>query len=98
MSSTRKRRAPHAHIVLAALLAASAAHAVTMYRWVDESGATHVSDKVPDKYRASAKAIDSAAYESSLPKKGPAHAEPPQKGPVQDRIDCVLTRTRSWVP
>ena len=68
---------------------APGAHAVTMYRWVDESGATHVSDKVPEKYKGSAKALDSRAFEPGAPEKRPTHAEPVPKGPVQYQVHQV---------
>jgi len=44
----------------AALLCALSAHAAVIYRWVDESGRTHVSDVVPEKYKNSATRIDSS--------------------------------------
>ena len=52
-------------ITVSALLAISSAHAAEIYRWVDENGRTHVSDVVPEKYRKSAKKIESRAYEPS---------------------------------
>jgi len=36
-----------------------------IYRWVDETGRTHVSDVVPEKYRKSATRIDSSSSEIS---------------------------------
>ena len=48
----------------ALLLGASVvAHAGDIYRWVDERGQTHLSDQVPDKYKDSAKRIDSLQSE-----------------------------------
>jgi hypothetical protein len=40
------------------LLLSLSTHAAVIYRWVDESGRTHVSDVVPEKYRKSATRID----------------------------------------
>ncbi len=39
------------------------AQAGDIYRWVDEAGQTHLSDVVPDKYKDSARHIDSRQYE-----------------------------------
>jgi hypothetical protein len=36
-----------------------------MYRWVDENGKVHVSDLVPEKYKKTAKRIDSTQFEAS---------------------------------
>ncbi len=44
----------------AALLCALSAQAAVIYRWVDDSGRTHVSDVVPEKYKKSAIRIDSS--------------------------------------
>jgi hypothetical protein len=48
--------------VIATLMSASTAYAAVIYRWVDESGRTRVSDVVPDKYRRSAEALDCATW------------------------------------
>ena len=76
-------------VLLASVLLVPTAFAVTMYKWVDDTGATHVSDKVPEKYKASAKAIESRSFESNVPDKRPAHVEPAQKGPVQYQVHQV---------
>ncbi len=47
----------------AALLFVLSAQAAVIYRWVDENGRTHVSDVVPEKYKKSAKRIDSGKSE-----------------------------------
>ena len=39
------------------------AHAADIYRWVDETGRTHLSDVVPDRYKRSAVRIDPQSYE-----------------------------------
>ena len=36
-----------------------------MYRWVDENGKVHVSDVVPERYKKTAKRIDSTQFEAS---------------------------------
>ena len=52
-------------LAAALLLAAVAAPAAVIYRWVDENGRTHLSDTVPEKYRKSATRVDSSQYEVS---------------------------------
>lgn len=39
--------------------------AVEIFQWVDEAGKTHMSDVVPDKYKATAKRFNSRKYELS---------------------------------
>lgn len=46
---------------LAVLLATTAAQATTIYRWVDEKGRVQMSDAVPEKYKQSAKPIETKA-------------------------------------
>ena len=36
-----------------------------MYRWVDQNGKVHVSDVVPERYKKTAKRIDSTQFEAS---------------------------------
>ncbi len=48
-----------------ALLMATPAFAVDMYRWVDERGVTNVSDAVPDKYKHVATKVDSTQFNVS---------------------------------
>lgn len=38
-------------------------HAMDIYRWVDDVGQTHMSDRVPEKYKAVAKRIDSKKFD-----------------------------------
>ena len=47
------------------LLTTLSAQGAVIYRWVDETGRTHVSDVVPEKYRKSATRIDSSSSEIS---------------------------------
>jgi hypothetical protein len=53
--------------ILAAILIlwCSPAAAVDMYRWVDENGKVHVSDVVPERYKKTAKRIESTQFEAS---------------------------------
>jgi hypothetical protein len=39
--------------------------AADIFQWVDDAGKTHMSDVVPDKYKATAKRINSRKYELS---------------------------------
>jgi len=50
-------------IVLCGALWLSIAQAADIYQWVDESGRTHLSDVVPEKYKATAKRVDSRQFE-----------------------------------
>jgi Ribonuclease G/E len=50
-------------------ISAAPSHAAEIYRWVDSDGHTHVSDTLPDRYRASAKKIDTNQYELSANQK-----------------------------
>ena len=61
-------------IVLAGVLWLSAAQATDIYQWVDESGRTHLSDVVPEKYKHSAKRVDSTRFEVSPRQRAEAEA------------------------
>jgi hypothetical protein len=50
------------------------ASAADIYRWVDENGKVHVSDVVPEKYRSSAKRIDSRESEVTPQQRAEAEA------------------------
>ncbi len=50
-------------LAAAAICLLPTAQAADIYRWVDDAGRTHLSDSVPEKYRARAIRVDSAAYE-----------------------------------
>ncbi len=52
-------------LTLAALLAFAAAPALAgdIYKWVDETGRTQLSDSVPEKYKKSATRVDGSRYE-----------------------------------
>ena len=58
-------RGIRALLLITAVCSASIALGAVIYKWVDEQGVTHVSDKVPERYKDSAKRIDSRAYEVS---------------------------------
>ena len=55
-------------------LLAFAAQAADIYRWTDESGKVHLSDSVPEKYRAKATRIDSRQFELSPEQRRDAEA------------------------
>lgn len=40
-------------------------YAIEIYKWVDDAGKSHMSDMVPEKYRAAAKRVSSRKYELS---------------------------------
>jgi hypothetical protein len=52
-------------LAMLAALATTAAHAADIYRWVDDEGRTHISDSVPDRYRARAQRYDSDAFKAN---------------------------------
>ena len=49
-------------------------YAGDIYRWVDENGRIQFSDVVPEKYKKSAKKIDSRQYELSAEQRREAEA------------------------
>jgi hypothetical protein len=53
------------NLIAVLILSCSPATAADIYRWVDEHGKVHMSDVVPEKYRKSAKRIDSSQFEVS---------------------------------
>lgn len=54
----------HALLLGAATMAVlTQAHATPLCRWVDDTGRTHLSDAVPEKFRASATCTDSSVFE-----------------------------------
>ncbi|HWI11026.1 MAG TPA: DUF4124 domain-containing protein [Burkholderiaceae bacterium] len=61
-------------IFLAGVLWLSMAQAADIYQWVDESGRTHLSDAVPEKYKHSAKRVDSRLFEVSPQQRAEAEA------------------------
>jgi len=64
---------PNAFLLALALLSLPAG-AADIYRWVDENGKVHVSDVVPEKYRKSAKRIDTGPSEVSPENRAAAEA------------------------
>lgn len=60
--------------VLSGVLCASVARAADIYQWVDESGRTHLSDVVPEKYKATAKRVDSRQFEPTPQQRAAAQA------------------------
>ena len=52
-------------LLLAGVLLLPIAHATEIYQWVDESGRTQLSDVVPERYKRSAKRVDSRSFEIS---------------------------------
>ncbi len=60
--------------IAAAACCGPAAQAADIYRWVDDAGKTHLSDTVPERYRARATRVDPAAYELSPAERAQAQA------------------------
>lgn len=61
-------------ILLAFALLSPPAGAADIYRWVDDNGKVHISDTVPEKYRKSAKRMDTGGSEVSPENRAAAEA------------------------
>ena len=61
-------------LLLACALLSLPAGAADIYRWVDENGKVQISDTVPEKYRKSAKRIDSGQSEVTPQQRAAAEA------------------------
>ncbi len=61
-------------LLLAVLLLSLPAGAKDIYRWVDENGKVQISDVVPDKYRKTARRIDSRQFEVTPQERAAAEA------------------------
>lgn len=57
---------------LCCAFAAAATQAADIYQWVDDSGRMQASDVVPDKYKATARRLDSQRFELSAAQKAEA--------------------------
>lgn len=72
---------------------AQPAHATDMYRWVDEAGRTHVSDVVPERYKKSAKRMDSKQWDVTPAQREEAdRAAVKQKAAADDAASQRATR------
>ncbi len=60
--------------VLLCVLGLSVARAADIYQWVDDSGRTHLSDVVPEKYKATARRVDSRQFEATPQQRAAAQA------------------------
>ena len=65
MSEIDKMSLTKAAVLLCFSALCYSAYATDLYRWVDENGRTHISDSVPEKFRKSAKKVDSRQSEVS---------------------------------
>lgn len=61
-------------------------YAGDIYRWVDDQGRTHLSDIVPEKYKKSAKRIDSRQFEVSDEQRQEAEARAAQERSRADQM------------
>ncbi|MDO8903772.1 DUF4124 domain-containing protein [Hydrogenophaga sp.] len=71
-------------LLLVLFLGLGQTQASDIYRWVDESGRTHLSDVVPDRYKDTATRIDSRQYELT----------PEQQREAEQRVDLEKARAR----
>ena len=76
------------HIVLCAcaIVASGPLHATEIYRWVDESGHTHVSDVVPEQYKRSATKLSSRQYEPTSEQRREAQARATKDKAMVDEL------------
>lgn len=71
----------------AVALVATSASAATIYRWVDENGRTQLSDTVPEKYRKSAKQVDSEQFKASPEAKKAAEERTAREKTLANELD-----------
>lgn len=71
------------------ILSFSPLHAADIYRWVDESGRTQMSDVVPEKYKKSATRIDSRQFELTAEQRREAEARAAEAKQRKARSDAV---------
>ena len=76
-----------------ALLFAVSAQATEIYRWIDETGRTHVADVVPEKYRKSAIRIDSSQSEVS-----PEQRQQAERAAARNKVLAEEAAKRSQKP
>jgi len=79
-------------VAVVALFACARSQATTIYQWVDEQGRTQISDNVPEKYRSSAKRIESRQFDLS-PEARRAAEE--RRAALQARAASAVSRTSS---
>lgn len=65
-------------LLTASIMSLAPLHAADIYRWVDENGRTQFSDVVPEKYRKSARKVDSRQNEPSVEQRKEAEARADQ--------------------
>jgi len=73
--TTRALKSARGVFLLALLIPPLSAAAGEIYRWVDETGRTQISDTVPERYRATAKRYDARQYERTEEQQRRAAAE-----------------------
>jgi hypothetical protein len=93
-SSWKKYLTGFVHLLLipeALVFFSTSGYATEIYRWVDEAGKTHMSDVVPEKYRATAKSVNSRKYELSDSERKDAEARAAKlKSPiVREKVEPV---------
>ena len=65
--------------------------AIEIFQWVDEAGKISMSDVVPEKYRATAKRVNSRKYELSDVERSDADARAAKEKSRADRIQVEMT-------
>jgi hypothetical protein len=66
-------------LLTCSIMLLSPLYAADIYRWVDENGRTQFSDVVPEKYKKSAKRMDSRQYELNVEQRKEAEARAAQE-------------------
>lgn len=66
-------------LLICSIMLLSPLYAADIYRWVDENGRTQFSDVVPEKYKKSAKRMDSRQYELNVEQRREAEARAEQE-------------------
>jgi uncharacterized protein DUF4124 len=79
-------RLPRRVILVLLVLSSFPVRGADVYRWTDENGKTHISDSVPEKYRSTAKRIESRQAE---PSKSDRRAAEARAAAERARIDAM---------
>ena len=85
-------------VVSAAIGCSFVAYAAVIYQWVDESGRAQMSDVVPEKYKKTAKRIDSRQFNLSPEERGAAEANAAQLKAKADEAEARHKRAQQATP
>jgi hypothetical protein len=78
-------------------LVGTSASAAPIYRWVDENGRTQLSDTVPEKYRKSAKQVDSEQFRVSPEARKSAEERAAKQKALASELDNRRTKEEASV-